>query len=85
MTGMKITLDAAMRARDVSRPTPDQEAAAASKEPTRLTVRGLGGRMRVRRRSRPGWRRGAPDASGDAPSAGARDDQGTGGNVPESS
>ena len=28
MPGMKITLDAAMRARDVSRPRPEQEAAA---------------------------------------------------------
>jgi hypothetical protein len=39
MAGMKVTLDAALRARDVSRPTPGQEAQAERELPERLAGR----------------------------------------------
>jgi hypothetical protein len=61
MAGMKITLDAALRARDVSRPTPGQEALAEQALPERLASRraaGAAGRGRYRvrrdRAARPG-------------------------------
>jgi hypothetical protein len=64
MTGMKITVDAAMRARDVSRPTPDQEAAAASAELAQVSGRGPGGRLR--RAQAPDRRRAKDQAAGTA-------------------
>ncbi len=39
MAGMKVTLSAAMRARDVSRPSPDDEAAAEQAEARRESRR----------------------------------------------
>jgi hypothetical protein len=42
MAGMKVTVDAALRARDVSRPTPAQEALAEQALPERLASRRSG-------------------------------------------
>jgi hypothetical protein len=70
MTGMKITLDAAMRARDVSRPTPDQEAAAASSELALASGRGQAGR--VRRSHAPDRPAGQAEAIASAPAGGTR-------------
>jgi hypothetical protein len=63
MRGMKITVDAAMRARDVSRPRPEQEEQARQNE----AVPGVTGEQRVKQA--PGRQADAAAAPGAAPAS----------------
>jgi len=64
---MKITLSAAMRARDVSRPSPEQLAEAAAREEPRALASAAGEEARAARRDAAGLAGPAPAASGEAP------------------
>ena len=67
MRGMKVTVDAAMRARDVSRPRADQEAAARESDAEAVRPRGeTGPAARAAGQASPGTA-GPPGAEGSPP------------------
>jgi hypothetical protein len=81
MAGLKVTLDAALRARDVSRPTASQEADAERALPDRLAVRrpsppGSGQPRAVgEAAARPAWRAEAEDHVEESPESRTADRQ----------